>query len=83
MYGGSSKVVWTFAVPEGCMNANLVVKYSDAQSEREFLFVPYSVFNVVEVVRSGDPSGIPHRITLQAAVDNSLEPEDLPLAPWY
>ena len=25
----------------------------------------------------------PHVVTLVAAIDNRLEPEDLPLAPWY
>ena len=25
----------------------------------------------------------PHRVTLEAALDNLVEPEDLPLAPWY
>jgi hypothetical protein len=25
----------------------------------------------------------PHRVWLAAALDNLVEPEDLPLAPWY
>ena len=25
----------------------------------------------------------PHRVTLEAALDNLVEPEHLPLAPWY
>jgi hypothetical protein len=25
----------------------------------------------------------PHRITLEPALDNADEPEDLPLAPWF
>ena len=49
--------------------------------EGEFLFAPYSVFTVRKVEWShGD--GEPHHITIAAALDNSLEPDDLPLAPW-
>ena len=53
-------------------------------AESEFLFAPYSVFTVVSVEASARNSYLaPHVITLRAAVDNRLEPEDLPLAPWY
>ena len=53
-------------------------------AESEFLFAPYSAFTVVAAAPSA-PNGYldPHVITLAAAVDNRLEPEDLPLAPWY
>ncbi len=57
-------------------------KFGDA--EAEFLFAPYSTFTVVSVEPSASNSYFaPHVITLAAAVDNHLEPEDLPLAPWY
>jgi hypothetical protein len=57
-------------------------KFGDA--EAEFLFAPYSTFTVVSVELSASNSYVtPHVITLEAAVDNRLEPEDLPLAPWY
>ena len=57
-------------------------KFGDA--EAEFLFAPYSAFTVVSVAPSAPNSYLaPHVITLAAAVDNRLEPEDLPLAPWY
>ena len=52
--------------------------------EAEYLFAPYSVFTVVSVAPSAPNSDInPHVITLEAAVDNKIEPKDLPLAPWY
>jgi hypothetical protein len=53
-------------------------------AEEEFLFAPYSVFTVVSAAPTA-PNGYldPHVITVAAAVDNRLEPEDLPLAPWY
>ncbi len=54
------------------------------QAEAEFLFAPYSVFTVSSVALSASRShGDPHVITLAAAVDNRLEPTDLPLTPWY
>ena len=48
----------------------------------EYLFSPYSVFTVVKVEFS-DENLEPHKISLNAAMDNKLEDEDLPLAPWY
>ena len=48
------------------------------------LWAPYSVFTVEKVELAAENSYLnPHVITLRAAVDNRLEPEDLPLAPWY
>ena len=49
--------------------------------EGEFLFAPYSVFTVRKVNWSKDETD-PHHITIAASLDNSLEPDDLPLAPW-
>jgi len=52
--------------------------------EAEFLFAPYSVFEVVRAHWSDKPDDDnPHQITIRAAIDNLKEPEDLPLAPWY
>ena len=52
--------------------------------EAEYLFAPYSTFTV-EAVELASPNSYitPHVITLRAAIDNKLEQEDLPLAPWY
>jgi hypothetical protein len=51
--------------------------------EEEYLFAAFSVFTVCEVVWSADPTTQnPHRITIEAAIDNLLETENLPLAPW-
>jgi hypothetical protein len=59
-------------------NSHVVCSLTGEPRESEFLFAPYSVFTVLEV-RWGRPY---HRVVIQAAVDNKLEPEDLPLAPW-
>jgi hypothetical protein len=57
-------------------------KFGDA--EEEYLWAPYSVFTVENVVFSKCNTYMdPHVITISAAIDNRLEPEDLPLAPWY
>ena len=51
--------------------------------EAEYLFAPYSVFTVRAVTRGigTEPTNV--NIELDPAPDNALEPEDLPLAPWY
>jgi len=52
--------------------------------EAEFLWAPYSVFKVQGVDRSyPNTEQRPHIVTIEAAADNRLESEDLPLAPWY
>jgi len=58
--------------------------------EQEYLFVPYSAFEVVDVNLQGNKPGKkagtlknPFVITVEATDDNADEPEDLPLAPWY
>jgi hypothetical protein len=48
--------------------------------EAEYLFVPYSVFTVECVDMEDTGAAV---ITLQAALDNTQEREDLPLATWY
>jgi hypothetical protein len=50
--------------------------------ESEYLFVPYSVFTIVDFKWSTNKR-VPHRVVLEAAHDNLDEDEDLPLAPWY
>ena len=46
-----------------------------------YLFTAFSVFTVLSV--EWGEGGAPSRVVLRAARDNSEEPEDLPLAPWY
>eukprot|EP00039_Didymoeca_costata_P010264 m.137818 g.137818 ORF g.137818 m.137818 type:complete len:488 (-) comp14761_c1_seq2:24-1487(-) len=65
-----------------CQNANLLTN-SKFQGEKEYLFVPYSVFTVRLVKLSPNNSDQhPHIIHLEAAVDNSRESHTLSLAPW-
>ena len=66
-----------------CKHVNLVLN-SHVGNEVEFLFAAYSVFTVTRVTWSANATdNKPHVIQLEAAIDNSKEPEDLPLAPWY
>ena len=86
-------VVWTVrADPRGetefrykCKQANLVTKRAPGvPEEQEYLFAPFSAFEVVEVHWSSTPDDrTPHRIVINALVDNRDAPEDAPLAPWY
>ena len=69
-----------------CKHVNLT---SDAQTnvagEQEYLYAPYSVFTVRSVRWSASGAADeddPHVIELDAALDNTREPEDLPTAPW-
>jgi len=67
----------------GCCHVNYIEK-TNIEGESEFLFVPYSVFTVLKVDWKAAPTWIdPHVIELEAAVDNQLEPEDLPLIYWH
>ena len=51
--------------------------------EDEFLFAPYSGFEVVRVTWQDVPtSDRPHEMVLRAAIDNRTVGEDAPLAPW-
>ena len=46
--------------------------------------VALAVGQVVSTEWSSAPDyRTPHRVTLAAALDNLVESEDLPLAPWY
>ena len=65
-----------------CKNVNFV-RHTLVEGELEYLFAAYSVFTIRKVTWSADPTGEPHQIELDAALDNAARPEDLPLAPWY
>jgi hypothetical protein len=65
-----------------CKHVNLL-RVTHCAGEEEYLFAAFSVFTVREVVWSVNPTTQdPHCITVEAAIDNALDPEDLPLAPW-
>jgi serine/threonine protein kinase len=65
-----------------CKHVNFL-RVTHVPGEEEYLFAAFSVFTVCEVVWSDNPTcQNPHRITIRAAIDNSQEPEDLPLAAW-
>jgi len=65
-----------------CMQVNLVTG-GVVGGEAEFLFAPYSVFTVRCVQWRAGTHREPHIVDVDAAIDNTLESEDLPLAPWY
>jgi hypothetical protein len=65
-----------------CKHVSFITR-TDLPNELEYLFAAYSVFTVLEVHWSDTPDDdTPHRIVLQAAIDNRKEPAGLPLAPW-
>lgn len=83
---GEPPIVWTFKLDPvlKCNHANLIERKTLVQGEQEFLYAPYSVFEVVAVEWKAQSSWTaPHRVTLNVAPDNT-EPadNDLPLAPW-
>jgi len=66
-----------------CQHVSLIRK-SNKPKEEEFLFVPYSTFKVLKVTTSPTPNYLtPNVVELESSIDNMIEPEDLPLAPWY
>ena len=66
-----------------CKHVNFVT-HTNVGGEEEYLFSPYSTFTVRLVRWSDNPTASnPHVIEIDAAIDNSDEPEDLPLSPWY
>jgi hypothetical protein len=92
MAGGHSGVLWRVLVdPRGateyfkyrCKNA-CHIQHTLTPGEEEYLFAPYSVFTVVDVVWSANPTNsiTPHRITIVALTDNLEASSYLPLAPW-
>ncbi len=67
-----------------CNHANLIERKTLVHGELEFLYAPYSVFEVLAVDWKARPRWEdPHAVTLQVAPDNT-RPDDfeLPLAPW-
>ena len=67
----------------GCVHVNYVDR-TNIPGEREFLFVPYSVFTVMSVQWRENPTWVsPHLVVLSVAIDNALCGEELPLAPWH
>ena len=78
-------VLWTFEFTQRrCLHVNHLRHTSGG--EDEFLFVPYSAFEVIECEWAPQPSlARPHRVRIRVAADNrdlGAWPEDLPLAPW-
>ena len=66
------------------LQVNYVESSKFGDDEAEFLWAPYSVFTVENIMISSSNSyADPHIVTLHAALDNRMESEDLPLAPWY
>ena len=61
-----------------CKHASMV-RSTLVTGEAEFLYAPYSCFRVEKV----DYTCSVYQIVVSAAVDNMLEPPNLPLAPWY
>ena len=56
------------------------------KDEGKFLFLPYSTFTVLEgpnMEQQGVNWTKPYIVVLEAAVDNKLEPEDVPLSMWH
>jgi hypothetical protein len=86
-------VKWKITLdPRGANDAQFRCKHvqylteTHVPGEEEFLFAAFSVFTVTDFVVSASPA-TPHRITIEAALDNKLQPDgkpwaDLPLAPW-
>ena len=68
--------------PEYRVQHMTLVSKASIKGEYEYLFAPYSVFTLVSVVWS-DEQAKPHEFTIEAACNNKVESEDLPLAPWY
>lgn len=80
-----SRVLWCIHIDPNlkCRHVNLVTKrVPGLPDEREYLFAPYSVFTVRSVQWRAGTREEPHRIDLDAAVDNVGPSEELPLAPW-
>jgi hypothetical protein len=78
-----SVIMWEIRIyrDRGCRHVNLVANSVVDDDEQEYLFAPYSVFEVHDVKWAQGTVHNPHRVVLTAAVDNKDAPEDLPLAP--
>lgn len=86
---GIDVCIWTIHLDERgkkdpmyrCKHAALVDN-TLVKGENEYLFAPYSVFTVTSLTVSSKAEN-PHKIKLEASIDNRKESESLPLAPWY
>ena len=72
----SVRIIFYITVDESCVHVNYLPKSNEA----EFLFVPYSVFTVIDC-KEVNPEF--YEIQIKAADDNKYEPEDLPLSNWH
>eukprot|EP00732_Lithocolla_globosa_P002382 Lithocolla_globosa_v1_NODE_1545_length_2495_cov_33.624180.p1 type:complete len:532 gc:universal NODE_1545_length_2495_cov_33.624180:1755-160(-) len=78
---GEEPVLWTVHVSKQCQNVNYIETLTAEKSEHEFLFVPYSIFEIVSCNLKKNPTASdPHEIEIKAF--DSLETEDQVLAPW-
>jgi len=77
-------VKWHVHVPlKAATNANFIEQKSNVKGEYEFLFVPYSVFTVLEATWQESPNAMfPHEMHILASEDNKHEKNDLPSSPW-
>jgi len=87
-------VIWTFEfdATAGCKHVNLITE--NPFGELEFLFSPYSAFEVIDEPRrpgeapgsgpywSDSPATDPHRIRIRVEPDGKDVPLALPIAPW-
>jgi len=83
---GVPRVIWIIVMdPRGRTDPAYRVKHmtlvrkAHIKNEDEYLFTPYSTFTVLAADWSADPG----EVSLRPALDNKLQDEALPLAPWY
>lgn len=77
---GGSRVLYTIHLNLGGRGKVAQVQRTGARHEKEYLFAPFAVFRIKEVVWSSNQPSQPHKIVLSACDDTN---DDLPLAPWY
>lgn len=78
---GRARCLWKVEMDETCTHAMLLQK-SHLKEEKEYLFAPYSVFEITSVEWSQEEE-VPHKICVGAAADNRKHSLCLPLAPYY
>jgi len=87
-YPGCNQVLWIFQIDplKKCAHVSWLdnkLNLTSCPTEKEFLFVPYSVFTVVKKEMDETvPSKPVLKIYLKVAPDNVQESEDLPVSPW-
>lgn len=82
---GLPPVLWIIHLDPkyGCVHVNFVDR-TNIPGEQEFLFVPYSTFEVLSADFKDQPTWLePHVIHIRAEIDNKLCSDDLPLSPWH